>query len=164
MESKYVSDIRERQQVYDNICKSNWPKLLQQINRLLEIGTEAALQVLMEMQNKPEFRVYYLFYNELYVLKLASEIYMQEKERIINNHIFQGVNSLNILQKRMNQNKFQLLRLNFDIDLDVYWKQQAETGIISKVALNRMIEAYCFDKMKVKNRLYRILDKGAETC
>lgn len=158
-ESAYVKAERERWQTYAQVCKPAWENIRNWIDQLLYIGGQQAIARVAEFLQKSEMQIFYEYYDELHMLLLAIEIYVQELQQGLEKTIFSDVHSIQSLGIKMQRIKFALLRMNFDIPLE----QEANTWILSEnisdILICKMMDLYCVDKESVSKKILKIKEQ-----
>lgn len=150
-----VKNLKIRNELYEQVCKPGWENISGIINKLIAIGNEEAIGSIKEFISRKELEPYYLFYNELIALQIAIEIY--ELEKATDSRIFLGTSNMAELIEKINYMRFQLIRIDNDIPADDYFCQAVINSAISTAAINVLIERNCFDKVKVRDEIDRLM-------
>ena len=147
----YLDNLLKREELYENICEPYWDKIEYIINSLITLGTEEGWMLLKKFLLKEEIEPYFLFYNDLYDLKTATEIYEIDKD------FFVGCCTIKQIIEKINYNRFMLLRLENGIAVEDKWINEIATNKKMLLVLDNLIDKNCFDKIFARKKLNKMV-------
>lgn len=148
-----VEQIQYRQEVYHAICEPNWREVCSTIDTLLKIGTQESWETIENLLKRKELQIYEAFFNEWIMLMLAIEIYKKEKIHHVSEVILCGIDGIEQLDRKLNCLKFGLLRLEYQIPVDMEFEQEWKRERFSDIAIVEMARRVCKDADSVLKQL-----------